>query len=487
MRVELIDIHKHFGPVHANDGITLTVEAGTIHGILGENGAGKSTLMKILSGFILADHGQILLDGKVVDIRSPAQAISAGIGMLHQDPLDFGALTVLDNFLLGSPGPAVPHRDRARNELKTLAAQFDFNLNPDAPLSSLSVGERQQLEIVRLLWLGARVLILDEPTTAISAQQRGKLFAALHKLAEQGKAVLFVSHKLEEVQELCSMVTVLRRGKVAGEMTVPFDTGRLVQLMFGQALPPGQRARVELGAPVLELKAGTLADPRLTIGPLSLDFRAGEVVGLAGLEGSGQRMFLRACAGLVRSASGRVVVAGRDMTGRGYRQFLDAGVAYLPAGRLEEGLITGLTVTEHVALAERSQAVLVDWRAATRSAETRIQEFNIRGRPRTEVQELSGGNQQRVLLALLQPRLRLLLMEHPTRGLDIESAEYIWGRLLERRRQGTALIFASSDLDELLERSDRSLVFVGGRVSAPVDARGATVEQLGQLIGGKGL
>jgi len=487
MRVELKDIYKYFGPVHANDGITLTVESGTIHSLLGENGAGKSTLMKILSGFISADSGQILLDENPVRITSPAQAIVLGIGMLHQDPLDFPALSVLDNFLLGSPGGLVPERRQARDELKALAAQFDFTLNPDVPLASLTVGERQQLEILRLLRLGVQVLILDEPTTAISAQQKVKLFVALRKLAELGKTVIFVSHKLEEVQELCNKVTILRHGKVAGEATMPCLTEHLVQLMFGQALPQGKRSAVEFGAAVLELDKLTLSDTRLTIADLSLQVHASEVIGLAGLEGSGQRLLLRACAGLLRPSTGRVRIAGRDMTGRSYRQFLDTGVAYLPAGRLEEGLIAGLTLTEHVALSERKRALLVDWRTARGSAERCIREFNIVGRPLTQVHELSGGNQQRALLALLPRNLKLLLMEHPTRGLDLESTEYIWQRLLERRQQGTAIIFASSDLDELLERSDRILVFFGGRVAPPLDARRATVEQLGQLIGGMGL
>jgi general nucleoside transport system ATP-binding protein len=487
MRVELKDIYRYFGLVHANDGITLTVESGTIHGLLGENGAGKSTLMKILSGFITADRGEILLDGRPVHMGSPAAAIRQGVGMLYQDPLDFAALAVLDNFILGGSNALVPNRDHARRELLNLAAQFDFNLNPDALVSSLTIGERQQLEILRLLWLGVQVLILDEPTTAISAQQRDKLFAALRKLAEQGKAVLFVSHKLEEVQQLCDKVTVLTRGKVTGEADIPCDNALLVRLMFGQALPPGERARIELGASAVELDHVTLSDPRLTIADFSLNVCAGEVIGLAGLEGSGQWLLLRALAGLAHPTAGHIRLAERDLTGRSYHDLRGAGVAYITAGRLEEGLVAGLTLTEHIALAECKRALIVDWRAAMESAEQRIRDFNIRGRPYTEVQELSGGNQQRTLLALLPPQLKLLLMEHPTRGLDIESAEYVWKQLLERRKLGTAIIFASSDLDELLERSDRILVFFSGRVSKPLDARRTNVEQLGQLIGGMGL
>ena len=204
MKVELRNIHKHFGPVRANDGISLLIEPGTIHGILGENGAGKSTLMKVLTGFIFADSGEIVLDGRVVALTSPAEAVRLGVGMLHQDPLDFPALRVLDNLLVGSPGGILPDRASARQALQDLCIQFDFKSDPDAQVASLSIGERQQLEIARLLWLGVRVLILDEPTTAISAQQRAKLFAALRKLAAQGKTVIFVSHKLEEVEDLCT-------------------------------------------------------------------------------------------------------------------------------------------------------------------------------------------------------------------------------------------------------------------------------------------
>ncbi len=493
MRVELRDIHKSFGPVRANDGISLVAEAGTIHGLLGENGAGKSTLMKILSGFQAPDRGQIVLDGTPARITSPAEAIRLGIGMLPQDPLDFPPLSVLDDFLLGSPGGLILDRRRARGALRALAAHFEFALDPGARCEDLTVGERQQLEILRLLWLGARVLILDEPTTAISAPQRSKLFAALRTMAEEGKVVFFVSHKLEEVQALCDTVTVLRRGRVAGEAPMPCETGRLVQLMFGQDLPRPHRpagprgGTIARGPAVLDLAHVTVGDARLTLEDVSLQVRAGEVVGLAGLEGSGQRLFLHACAGLARVAGGRIRIAGRDLAGRSYRQFLAAGVVYLPAGRLGEGLIPGLTLREHVAIAAERPSVFVDWRTATQSAAQRIGQFDIRGTPETRVQELSGGNQQRALLALLPDDITVLLMEHPTRGLDLEAAEEIWRRLLERRMQGTAIVFASSDLDELLERSDRIAVFSGGGVAGPLDADRVTVEHLGELIGGKGI
>jgi len=486
MKVELRDIHKTFGPVHANAGITLCIEPGTLFGLLGENGAGKSTLMKVLSGFISADRGEILLDDRPVHMTSPAQAIALGVGMLHQDPLDFPALTVLDNFLLGSASGLRLDRAQARRALTQLAHEFDFTLDPEAQVARLSIGERQQLEIVRLLWLGAQVLILDEPTTAISAQQRIKLFAALTKLAQQGKTVIFVSHKLAEVEELCHQVTVLARGKVTGQVMMPCPTRELVQLMFGQDITLSKRVPAPPGEVVLQVEGLAVSDWRIEVKKLNLEVRAGEIIGLAGLEGSGQRLVLEACAGLRRPAAGRIRIRGKDLAGQPYGRFLEAGVAYMPANRLEEGLITGMTLTEHVALAERSRAFLVDWAAATRRTVERIATFNIKGRADTRVEELSGGNQQRMMLALLPPNLSLLLMEHPTRGLDIESTEYIWNLLLERTQHGTAIIFISSDLDELLDRSNRILVFFGGQVSAPLDVREVNVEQLGELIGGKG-
>ncbi|HLF28307.1 MAG TPA: ATP-binding cassette domain-containing protein [Anaerolineae bacterium] len=485
MRVELQDIHKHFGPVRANDGVTLTVDAGTLHGLLGENGAGKSTLMKILSGFQPADSGAILLDGKPARLASPADAIRHGVGMLHQDPLVFLPFKVIDNFLLGSPGALRLDRAGAARELKRRCDQFGFALDPDASARSLTVGERQQLEIVRLLWLGARVLILDEPTTGISAPQRVKLFETLRTLAAQGMSVIFVSHKLEEVEELCGRVTVMRRGKVVGEMAMPCPAERLVEMMFGQVVVGSGRLPVQLGEPALQVEHVSLRDNLLSINDLSLTVQAGEVIGLAGLEGSGQRTLLRACAGLLRPGAGRVRIGPRDLTGHSYREFLAAGVHYLPAGRLEEGLVAGMTLTEHFVLTAGARRFFVDWAGAQQRSADTIKFYDIKGRPTSTAEALSGGNQQRLLLAMFPPKLKLLLMEHPTRGLDIESAIWVWVQLLARRAHGTAILFASADLDELLQYSDRILVFFAGRVLQVLHAAETNAEQLGHLIGGK--
>jgi simple sugar transport system ATP-binding protein len=486
MKVELRSIHKSFGPVQANRAIDLAIEPGTIFGLLGENGAGKSTLMNILSGYYRQDRGAILLDGKEVSIGSPADGIQHGVGMLHQDPLDFPPMRVLDNFVIGRGGGLSPDFQRAREQFEELSRSFDFQIDPRAYVDTLTVGERQQLEILRLLWLGARVLIFDEPTTGISAQQKEKLFEALRKLAAEGKTVIFVSHKLEEIQELCSRAAVLREGELVGELGAPYDLDRLVEMMFGRVVSKGEREEVEQGETVLQLQDLAVEHGRLEITGVNLDVRRGEVIGLAGMEGSGQGTLLKACTGLIRPVHGRVVVSGQDLTGRRYQDFLEEGVTYMPASRLEEGLIPGMTLVEHFLLAREHQGPVIDWDQGRELTRSRIEAFSIVGRPDSQVEALSGGNQQRVLLALLRPARKLILLEHPTRGLDIESAIWVWKRLKERCRQGAAIFFISSDLEEILDYSDRILVFFGGQVSQPLEASETDVEQLGHLIGGRG-
>ena len=486
MKVELRGIHKSFGPVQANRAITMTIEPGTIFGLLGENGAGKSTLMNILSGYYRQDQGEILLDGEGVSIGSPADGIRYGVGMLHQDPLDFPPMRVLDNFVIGRGGGLSPDFQQARVEFKELSRSFDFQIDPGAYVDSLTVGERQQLEILRLLWLGARVLIFDEPTTGISSQQKDKLFEALRKLAGGGKTVIFVSHKLEEIQELCSRAAVLREGELVGELGAPYDLDRLVEMMFGRVVAKGEREEIEQGDGVLHLEDLAIEHGRLEITGVNLEVRRGEVIGLAGMEGSGQGTLLKACAGLIRPVHGRVIVSGRDLTGKRYQDFLEAGVTYMPASRLEEGLIPGMTLVEHFLLARDHQSPVIDWEEGRELTRSRIEAFSIVGRPDSRVEALSGGNQQRVLLALLRPARKLILLEHPTRGLDIESAIWVWKRLKERCRQGAAIFFISSDLEEILDYSDRILVFFGGQISQPLEASETDVEQLGHLIGGRG-
>jgi simple sugar transport system ATP-binding protein len=483
MSLVLRDIHKHFGSVRANDGVDLDIPAGELHGLLGENGAGKSTLMKVLSGFFTADSGSITLDGAALPAASPRAALEHGIGMLHQDPLVFLPFSVLDNFLLGAPGGVLVDRRTGRRALLDTAERYGFGFDPEAEARSLTVGERQQLEITRLLWRGARVLILDEPTTGISELQRVKLFAVLRQLAAENLIVIFVTHKLEEVEALCHRVTVMSRGKVVGQRPLPAPRDDLVRLMFGDITLGGARPGVPLGVPALTIR-GLAGRGRTAAVHPDLTVARGEVLGLAGLEGSGQRSFLRLCAGLDPAGAGTITVGDRTLAGRSYRSFLGAGVHYTPAGRLEEGLIAGLSVAEHFELIGDNRSFMVDRTAADEVAAHRIAEFSIKGVPATTADVLSGGNQQRLLMAMAPEAPTLLLMEHPTRGLDLGSAEWVWERMLRSRAGGTAIVFASSDLEELLRYSDRIAVFYEGRIIAVVPAAAATPSSLGLLIGG---
>ena len=486
MKVELLHIHKYFGSNHANDDVTMIVEAGTIHGLLGENGAGKSTLVKMLSGFISRDSGEIKLDGKPVEVRTPVDAIRQGVGMLHQDPMDFPPLSVLENFMAGSPdGGTILNRSAAAKQLRALNAQFNFSINPDVQVNELTVGERQQLEILRLLALGAQTLILDEPTTGISAMQKTQLFEALKQLAKQGKSIIFVSHKLEDVEALCHEVTVLRRGKLIGTAKIPCPPSTLVEMMFGKELAAPSKPHTATTEPALVLQKVLMRTDTFDLNIDALNIQKGEVIGVAGLEGSGQQAFLLACAGVAPFVHGTLNICGQDMSRRPYHNFLDAGVCYLPADRLKDGLVAGLSIQDHVALRSTHKQFFVNRTEALTLAEKAISMFNIRGRPDSKVERLSGGNQQRTQLALMPQPLKLILMEHPTRGLDIESTLWVWQQLIERCRQGTTIIFASSDLDEIMQYSDRVLVFSGGRVSPPIPSSQLNVDRLGQMIGGK--
>lgn len=486
MHVNLVHINKHFGDVHANANISLSIKEGKIFGILGENGAGKSTLMKILSGYIQPDSGEIILDGNVVSIESPADAIKYGIGMLHQDPLDFPPMQVIENFILGEDaGLILSYKDTIK-EFERLQRQFGFSLDPKAYIDTMTVGERQQLEILRLLWLGACILILDEPTTGISAQQKEKLFDTLKILAEDGKTIIFVSHKLEDVEKLCHSVAILRNGYLVGEVKPPYWTDKLVEMMFGKQITfPEQRPYAQERV-VLDIEDLTIEKYPLTIGPVNFKLHAGEVVGLAGMEGSGQNMLLRACVGLLRPISGRVIVNGQDMTRKNYLNYLACGVSYLPASRLEEGLVSGLTLSEHFMVKANERSLFIDKKGFRRKTERKIDEYRIIGRPETPVESLSGGNQQRAILSLMEKGLDVLLLEHPTRGLDLESAVYMWEKLKERCKLGTSIFFISADLDEIMRYSDRILVFFSGHVSPPFLASQIKRETLGELIGGKG-
>jgi simple sugar transport system ATP-binding protein len=486
MKIELRNIHKHYGPVRANDGVNLLIDPGRIHGILGENGAGKSTLMKILAGYIEKTDGEIRIDGHPVQNLTPFQAARWGIGMLYQEPLDFPNLSVLDNFMLGHPLGIFRKRTDFRKTLSRLCRHFSFNLEPHANLSRLSIGERQQLEMLRLISLGIQVLILDEPTTGISDLQKQALFCALKTLAAEGKCILLVSHKLEDVEALCDTVTVLKNGVSAGGMDAPFNSHLLMNMMFGTLPKPPTKTRSHIGDKVLEMTSVSGLGGRTGLTDCTTFVRQGEVLGLAGLEGSGQGVFLRIAAGLRKPFRGKVKIGETLMSGKDYRSFQKAGVAFLPSSRIEEGLMSGLTIAEHVALKSIPSSFWVNRQIAREKARHQIETFRIAGSPGTPVESLSGGNQQRLLLSFLPEVPRLLLLENPTRGLDLESALWLWRHLLSLRNNKTGIVFSSSELDEIVMAADRILVFFEGRIIRDVPTRETDSHDLGLAIAGKG-
>lgn len=484
MQVHLNTIRKQFADLVANDDITLLFEPGRIYGLLGENGAGKSTLMKILSGYQQPDSGEIVLEGVAQHFASPRQALAAGVGMLYQEPLDVPVFTVLENFLLGR-ARSRQTTQQAAAALVQLAQRYGFEVDPHERIETLSMGERQQLELLRLLAGGAQVLILDEPTTGISAEQKNLLFASMRTLArEEGKTLILVSHKLDEVQELCDHAYVLRKGRYVGGRSLPCPTAELVTLMFEQLPPRPARRQTAHGDLLLQLQQVSVRSTRLQLAPASLQVQAGQVLGLAGLEGSGQELLLRACAGLLPLAAGSLWLSGECQTEWNYPLARQRGVGYLAAGRLEEGLIAGLTLTEHMALVSHAHGLLVDWQANRQLAAEHIATYQVVGQPESAIETLSGGNQQRFLFAMLPKDLKLILLEHPTRGLDIRSTDWIWEQLDERRANGTAIVFISADLDEVAARSDQIAVFSGGQLVRTVAAAETNTDVLGHLIGG---
>ncbi|MDK9708902.1 MAG: sugar ABC transporter ATP-binding protein [Desulforhopalus sp.] len=478
--IELTDIHKSFGKVQALHGVNMKAEAGSIHGIVGENGAGKSTLMKVLTGFITRSGGEILYNGGKARLDGPKDALRLGIGMLYQEPLDFPQLSVLDNFMAGRSvfAPAA-----ARAELAELADTFGFSLHPDSRVEELTIGERQQLELLRLVSLGVMTLILDEPTTGISEKQQELLFAALQRLKAKGAAILLVSHKLEEIDLLCDTVTVLRHGRVAATRQRPFDRDALLHAMFDslpEHHPPPEKAAG--GDAVLEFTKVSGGGGRSRLEEMSITICAGEVVGLAGIDGSGQTIFLKTACGLLPPESGEVRRFGAPL--RGVSSLTDRATVFLPADRLAEGLFPGMTVREHHLLAAPGRALITSSTglAGTRQA---IATHSIKGQPETLVEDLSGGNQQRLLLSLIPEGVRLILMENPTRGLDVHSSAWTWSHLHRRLPADGAIVFASPDLEELMSQASRILVFYNGRIVLDTPTRDTSYHALSRAITGQ--
>ncbi len=464
MDVEFQHISKRFGTVEALSDVSLTAKQGTIHGLIGENGAGKSTLMKILTGYQSKSGGDILINGKQVALKTPDDAAQIGIGMLYQEPMDFPPLTVLENFSLGCPAIS---RERFTNSLKHLSYAFDFQLDPKRRVELLTVGERQQIELLRLIHCETSVLILDEPTTGISPAQKALLFPALKKLAKEGMTILLVSHKLEEIASLCDEVTVLRHGNVTHHTDAPFHFPELLEAMFGTVPEQKEKpAARDTGTTVLAMENIQSGGERQGLRVKTFNAKSGEIIGLAGLDGAGQSTFLRLAAGLTIPAQGTVQLFTTKLPKSQKASWIAGNLqtVFLPADRLEEALFTDISLSDHFNLRDGKSAFWLKKQLDKGRAEEAIKTFSIKGQYADTADELSGGNQQRLLLALLDPESKMILLENPTRGLDIRSGQWVWEYLTQTLSAGTCIVFSSPELDEILHYSDRILVFYDGNI-----------------------
>ena len=494
--IEMRAITKRYPGVVANDHIDLDVKPGEIHALLGENGAGKTTLMNILYGLARPDEGQILLDGEAVNISGPSDAIARGISMVHQHFMLVPVLSVAENIVLGEEpvrSGVIVDRGEARKRIRELAERFGFDVDPDARVDRLSVGAQQRVEILKALYRESRILVLDEPTAVLTPQETQEIFALLRRLVESGRSIIFISHKLYEVLEIADRITVMRRGKVIGTR-VPQETSEedLAELMVGRAVElTAARGESHPGEVRLSVEDVHVKDDRghEAVRGVTFSIRAGEILGVAGVAGNGQDELVEALIGLRTESAGRITLDGRDMTRASPRQINRAGVGYVPADRHRFGLVLSFPIADNLVLTSyyrrpyaRGPLRVSD--AIERDAKESISAFDIRT-PNADVVAgtLSGGNQQKVVVAREFDReLKLLLLDQPTRGLDVGSIELIHRLIIDKRNAGTAVLLVSAELDEVLEMSDRIIVMYRGEIVGEMDGRTADKNDVGLLM-----
>jgi general nucleoside transport system ATP-binding protein len=500
--LEMRGITKRYPGVLANDHIDLDVRPGEVHALLGENGAGKTTLMNVLYGLARPDEGSILLDGQEVHITGPADAIARGITMVHQHFMLVPVLSVAENILLGEETMANPiflDRGEARRRIVELGRRFGFEIDPDAKVGSLSVGWQQRVEILKALYREARVLVLDEPTAVLTPQETEEIFAVLRRLADAGHSIVFISHKLYEVLEIADRITVIRGGRVVGQR-VPNETDEddLAELMVGRDVQlVADRGESHPGETTLTVDSLHVNDDRGSevVRGVSFEIRAGEILGIAGVAGNGQDELVEALVGLRKASAGSVRLGSRDILGKSQRDINESGVAYVPADRHRFGLVLSFPISDNIVLTGYyhkpfARGLLRDDDAILEAAREGIKEYDIRTPSATVTAgTLSGGNQQKVVVAREYGRdLRLLILDQPTRGLDVGSIEFIHRRAIAKRDAGTAILLVSAELDEVMELSDRIAVMYRGEVVAVLDARTAEKNEVGLLMatGGRG-
>jgi simple sugar transport system ATP-binding protein len=494
--LEMRGITKRFPGVVANDAIDLEVRPGEIHALLGENGAGKSTLMNILYGLLTPDEGEIAIDGEVVRIAGPSDAIARGIGMVHQHFMLVPVFTVAENVILGNETMANPimlDEQTAEDRIRELAGQFGFEVDPHATVGELSVGIQQRIEILKALYRGARVLILDEPTAVLTPQETAEIFEVLQRLRAGGTSIVFISHKLYEVLEIADRITVIRRGKVVGEADPKTATEELLaEMMVGREVSlTVEKGPAHPSEVMLAVQDLTVADDRgsIVVDGCSFEVRAGEILGIAGVAGNGQEQLVEALTGLRRVRSGTVRLGDRAVTNASARALTEMGLAYIPGDRQRYGLVLSYPIEDNLVLTDYhkppfSRFGIVDSRAIDRRAAELIPAFDIRTPSATvPASTLSGGNQQKLIVAREFSReLVVLVADQPTRGLDVGSIEFIHKQIIAKRDAGTAVLLVSAELDEILELSDRIGVMYRGRLVATVDGATAEKERIGLLM-----
>lgn len=496
MSLELRGITKTFGALVANDAIDLRVEAGEIHAILGENGAGKSTLMNIVYGLLNADSGEILVNEILQDIREPSDALAAGIGMVHQHFMLVPVFTVAENIVLGhekSKRNGSLDLDQVRAEIKRVSEEFGFEVNPDDLIEELPVGVQQRVEIIRALIYDAKVLILDEPTAVLTPQETDELLKIMQKLAANGTAIIFITHKLREVKLVANKITIIRRGKVVGNADPSASQEELASLMVGRpvVLNPDKAAHA-IGETILSVKDLVIQDHtgREIVKKISFDVKAGEVLAIAGVQGNGQSEVARAMINLEEYVTGTITLGSDEIVGKSVKQSLHTGIAFIPESRELDGLISSFSIAENLILdrhdaAPYAKGISIFPKLVEEHALKDVAEFDVRLQSVDDpISSLSGGNKQKVVLAReLSRDVRLLVASQPTRGLDVGSIEFVHERILAERDLGRAVLLFSTELDEVLGLADRIAVMYRGEILAIVPST-VSAQELGLLMAG---
>jgi simple sugar transport system ATP-binding protein len=496
MKLELRNITKRFGTLVANDNISLTLAPGEILSLLGENGAGKSTLMNVLYGLLQPDEGQILIDDKQVKFSGPGEAMAAGVGMVHQHFMLIPVFTVAENVVLGhEPTGKVGNLDldAARKLVKEISDRFGFDIDPDAKIQDLPVGAQQRVEIIKSLARDAKILVLDEPTAVLTPQETDELMDIMRGLSKNGTSIIFITHKLREVQKVADRIIVIRQGKVVSEASPKATAGELASLMVGRDVDLDTKKKVaKLGAETLVVKDLTVLDDRnqQMVNGISFSVSDGEILAIAGVQGNGQTELAEAILGLRKIHSGSIEVAGQDLTKSNVRQVLEAGVGYIPEDRKKDGLVGQFTIAENLMLDGSfgkpfAKGVQIDFAKRDEIAAKLIKEFDIRTPSAdTLAKQLSGGNQQKVVVAREMSRdLRVLIASQPTRGVDVGSIEFIHEQIVAARDAGKTVVIISTELDEVLALADRIAVMYRGRIVGIVDAK-TSREKLGKMMAG---